>query len=128
MNRRREERSTRGLLATASSNELRDFSGSREWVFMLPDAEHFPPVQLQPHIGVTVSLLVCSQLLAPPCGVCDRPSRVERTDVPETAVHKHGDLGGYEGKISATSCAWQRPVDSKPMAKSMNGRSKSKLA
>ncbi len=73
---------------------------------MLPDADHPPPRVPQLPIRVGVAPAVRLDLLAPEARVGLGPSAVLRTAVPETAIDEHGEPGGSEHDVGATTYGW----------------------
>lgn len=72
-------------------------------ILVLPDADHRLAEILQMSAGLPVAFLVPSKLVRPPELVVRRPRRVDRTDVPEAAVHEDCDLRAREDDIRSAS-------------------------
>jgi hypothetical protein len=80
---------------------------------VLPNPDHGPPGNAETLIGISVSLLICANLLAPELGVVFGPGGVFGASVPEATVDEHRDAGSSEDDVGSASFAGQhRLVDS----------------
>ena len=82
---------------------------------VFPDANHMPSSLDKLAIGISVSVLIRFDLLAPPIGILLRPGPVFGTAMPKTAIHEDGD-----------SKPWERHIGGAPKSKHTVVNSESK--
>jgi len=81
---------------------------------MLPDAEDPPALFPQGTVDLGVPLMVALDLLPPPLGAILGPCGMKRAAVPETPVHKNGDLHFGENEIRLSENGTVAPPPGNP--------------
>ena len=76
--------------------------------FMLPDSQNSPTAPAQFPIHQTIPGLVPGEFLPPEVAIGDRLGRMERADMPEAPVHKHGHSLSAKDEVGATE-KWKPP-------------------
>jgi hypothetical protein len=80
-----------------------DSLGGHPCILVLPDPHNRPPGLPEPLVGLPVPFDVPGQLRSPPTAVRPGLGSVDRTGMPEAAVHHHDNPGGSEHQVGGSS-------------------------